>query len=85
LPRKLSIGWIKLTEAESLLSNSPTLKSLSLSYCWSIDIKNFAGDMKEFVFDNCDFFPKKPCSFDLPNVEIFKYDQAQFSPSMSRE
>ncbi|CAH8256711.1 unnamed protein product [Arabidopsis lyrata] len=73
LPRKLSIGWIKLPEVDSLLSNSPTLKSLSLDYCWGVEIKNIAGDMKEFVFDRCDFSSFMACSFDLPNVEIFKY------------
>jgi len=73
LPRKLSIGWIKLTDVESLLLNSPTLKSLSINYCWGIEIRNIAGDMKEFVFESCDFSSFMVCCFDLPNVEIFKY------------
>ncbi|XP_019086670.1 PREDICTED: putative F-box/LRR-repeat protein At1g56400 [Camelina sativa] len=71
--RKLSIGWIELTGAESLILTSPTLKSLSFSYCWGVVINNIAGDIKEFVFENCEFSLYMACSFDLPNVEIFKY------------
>ncbi|XP_019086669.1 PREDICTED: putative F-box/LRR-repeat protein At1g56400 [Camelina sativa] len=71
--RKLSIGWIELTGAESLILTSPTLKSLSFSYCWGVVINNIAGDIKEFEFENCEFSRYMACSFDLPNVEIFKY------------
>ncbi|XP_010446116.1 PREDICTED: putative F-box/LRR-repeat protein At1g56400 [Camelina sativa] len=71
--RKLSIGWIELTGDESLILTSPTLKSLSFSYCWGVDINNIAGDIKEFEFESCEFSLYMACSFDLPNVEIFKY------------
>ncbi|KAL1206721.1 putative F-box/LRR-repeat protein [Cardamine amara subsp. amara] len=85
LPRKLSIGWNKLANVESFLSNSPTLESLSIKFCWGVDIKKIAGDMREFVFENCKFSSDdKNCSFDLPVVETFKYSGPVLSFSSKR-
>ncbi|KAL1213759.1 putative F-box/LRR-repeat protein [Cardamine amara subsp. amara] len=84
LPRRLSIGWVELTDIESLVSNSPTLESLSINFCWGLGNKNIAGDIKEFVFENCDFSSDKHCSFDLPAVEFFKYSGQVLSFSSKR-
>ncbi|ESQ42980.1 hypothetical protein EUTSA_v10015855mg [Eutrema salsugineum] len=72
LLRSLSISWLSLRQVESLLSKCPLLESLSIKHCWDLDIMMIAGKIRELVFVNCDS-PLKSCSFDLPNIEIFKY------------
>ncbi|ESQ42985.1 hypothetical protein EUTSA_v10015307mg [Eutrema salsugineum] len=72
LLRSLSISWISLKQVESLLPKCPLLESLSIKHCWDLDIMMIAGQIRELVFVNCDF-PLMSCSFDLPNIEIFKY------------
>ncbi|EOA14618.1 hypothetical protein CARUB_v10027876mg [Capsella rubella] len=71
--RKLAIGWIELSAAHALLLTSLTLKSLTFSHCWGVDMINLAGYFKEFEIENCVFSYHMPCSYDLPNVEVLKY------------
>lgn len=74
LLRKLSIGWFRLNEIQSMLSKCPSLESLSINYCWGIiDSMVLAGQIKEFVFENCSFPALISCSLNLPNLDIFKY------------
>lgn len=70
--KTVSIGWTTLKTIESLLSKCHLLETLSMRYCWGVDIKKIEGGIRELVIENCNFF-RKNCSFYLPNVEIFKY------------
>ncbi|ESQ42984.1 hypothetical protein EUTSA_v10015684mg [Eutrema salsugineum] len=75
--RSLFIGWTGLKKVECLLSKFPLLKSLSIKNCWELDSMMIEGQIKELVIENCDF-PLMSCSFDLPNVDIFKYSGHMF-------
>lgn len=70
--RSLHIGCVRLINFEPLLMRCSKLDSLSISYCWGLDLMHIAGDMREFAFNNCDF-PYIACFFNLPKVDIFKY------------
>ncbi|CAH2069934.1 unnamed protein product, partial [Thlaspi arvense] len=70
--RRLYIGWISLQKLESLLSKCRLLKTLSIRYCWDLDIETLAGRIEELVIEYCDF-PRMACSFVLPILDIFKY------------
>ncbi|CAE6073860.1 unnamed protein product [Arabidopsis arenosa] len=69
--KKLSIGWFRLKNIESLLSKFPLLESLSIISC-SLDEIMIAGQIREVIIENC-IIPYMSCSFNLPNIEIFKY------------
>ncbi|KAG7564102.1 F-box domain, partial [Arabidopsis suecica] len=69
--KKLSIGWFRLKNIESLLSKFPLLESLSIISC-SLDEIMIAGQIREVIIENC-IMPYMSCSFNLPNIEIFKY------------
>ncbi|KAL1213760.1 putative F-box/LRR-repeat protein [Cardamine amara subsp. amara] len=72
LLRSLTIGWIRLTKVESLLSKSPLLKILRIKQCWGLDLTMIDGPLRELVLENSDF-SYMTCSFDLPNVDSFMY------------
>ncbi|CAL9248060.1 unnamed protein product [Arabidopsis halleri] len=69
--RKLSIGWLRLGKIESLLSKFPLLESLSIISCYLDEIM-LAGQIRELIIENC-IISYMSCSFNLPNIEIFKY------------
>lgn len=77
--KRLCFGWTQLGKIMALLSNSPLLESLSIQYCWNIDLEEAITEsnnrLRELVFQNC-AFATEYSTLDLPNIQIFKYTGA---------
>lgn len=74
--KRLCFGWTQLGKIMALSSKSPLLESLSIQYCWNVDLEEAITEsnnrFRELVFENCDFATEYS-TLDLPNIQIFKY------------
>ncbi|CAH8279695.1 unnamed protein product [Arabidopsis lyrata] len=77
LLRRLSIGWMRLENLQSLLSKATSLLSLSIKECWGVDMTWMAGQFRELVLENLDFSYMQ-CSFELPRIHSLKYSGQVF-------